>query len=166
MLGQIKGRNSDLSNTWAKTYITSQLCLVGGLVAIFCMFPWLLGMSSSQLTNSYFFRGLAQPLPTTNQNITSQLWNMADYIYIIIYIYISPYPTNENRKDFWFLQPVGVWNLADSIPEIGWSSHERDFKTTGYLVVGQGHRTPNPHEVVHTYLYIYIYTYIYIYIYI
>ena len=39
--------------------------LVGGLVAIFCISPSQLGISSSQLTNSSFSEGW--PSPTTNQ---------------------------------------------------------------------------------------------------
>ena len=45
-------------NLWCK--------LVGGLVAIFGIFPWILGMSSSQVT-FIFFRGVAQP-PTSKSH--------------------------------------------------------------------------------------------------
>ena len=127
--------------------------------------PMIIGNVIIPIDELIFFQR-AGPTTANHQPKYNQSTMKYGGLYIYNYIYISPYPTNENRKDFWFLQPVGVWNLADSIPEIGWSSHERDFKTTGYLVVGQGHRTPNPHEVVHTYLYIYIHIYLNIYIYI
>ena len=44
--------------------VKSKSYLVGGLVAIFGIFPLLLGISSSQLTNSYFSEGWPWP---TNQ---------------------------------------------------------------------------------------------------
>ena len=42
---------------WHHLFILDHLSLVGGLVAIFEIFPEILGMSSSQVTKSYFSEG-------------------------------------------------------------------------------------------------------------
>ena len=50
-------------------YILSIHDITGGLVAIFWIFPWLLGMSSSQLTKSYFSEGWLNHQPDNHYMI-------------------------------------------------------------------------------------------------
>ena len=59
------------------------ISLVGGLVAIL-YFPIQLGMSSSQLTNSYFSEGW----PNHQPDHMDMLWVKKLYYYIVIFIYI------------------------------------------------------------------------------
>ena len=66
--GAICRKSKKISRGWNKNYwghdfeignadVALKQCLVGGLVAIFGIFPLILGMSSSQLTKSYVSEG-------------------------------------------------------------------------------------------------------------
>ena len=108
---------------WHHLFILDHLSLVGGLVAIFEIFPEILGMSSSQVTKSYFSEGWVY-WPTNQIRCISGGWDLSDD-------FLTQMSHGTNREP-WH-SPKKMWGPSLESPWILWGSLRYFFRE--FLVV-------------------------------